>query len=459
MDYIIFDLARVLRKSGISVSTREIADCIQALHLLNVNKLNKYAIYNLINATMLKTEWGADYIQQLVELFLEPDPEIMADHTGVLSLQGFSSQEAGGGESGFGRAGSGASVSLLTEAVLQQDVDLIYAIIKRYNLNLDLLCENRDEALTNFKLESGWFLVSDRIEEYYKQGQIGPADYNGAQESLDQWKNFLIAEFERLQVKNMSRDYLSQVMKQRNPKCLNFLDVDASYFSIMSREVEKLARRLAVKKGRRRKEASQGRININRSIKQAMQTGGIPFKLIKMARKPAKPDICLLCDMSNSVRNFSYFMLLFVYTLQKKYANIRSFLFVDQLLEVTDYFKEQDVSNALEKLGSLKGFNLTGFSHYGNVLHQFTAHNLSVLNKNTTVLILGDAKNNWNTLDGSEVLHKIKENATALYWLNPLNKKLWNDSDCIMEKYRPSCTGVYQCSNIEQLERFVAEIL
>ncbi|WP_425060039.1 hypothetical protein SCACP_06830 [Sporomusa carbonis] len=459
MDYIIFDLARILRKSGLGVSTREIVDSIQALNLLSANKLNKYAVYNLINATMLKTEWGAGYIQRLVELFLEPDPEIVADHTGVLSLQSSSSREAGGGETGYGRAGNGAAVSLLTEAVLKKDIDLIYAIVKRHNLSLDLLCENRDEALVSFKLQSGWFQVSETIEEYYNQGKISPSDYHCAQESLDLWKNFLVDEFERLQVKNMSRDYLSQVMKQQNPKYINFLDVDDSYFSIMSREVEKLARRLAVRKGRRRKEASQGRININRSIRHAMQTGGVPFKLTKMARKPSKPDICLLCDMSNSVRKFSYFMLLFVYTLQKQYSHIRSFLFVDQLLEATDYFKEQDVSNALETIGRLKGFNLTGFSHYGNVIHQFTAHYLHVLNKNTTVLILGDAKNNWNTVDGSQVLHEIRENAAALYWLNPLKQELWNHSDCIMEKYRPSCTGVYQCANIEQLERFVAEIL
>jgi uncharacterized protein with von Willebrand factor type A (vWA) domain len=459
VDYIIFDLARILRRSGVGVSTQEIADSIQALKLLNTNRLDKYAFYHVLNATMLKTEWGAAYLQQLVELFLEPDPEIVADHTGVLLLQGSAAREAGCGEAGLGKTGGGASVSLLTEAVLKKDVDLIYAIVKRHNLSLNLLCENQDEALISFKLESGWFQVSERIEEEYKQGQLSTADYHCAQESLALWQNFLLAEFERLQVKNMSRDYLSQVMKKQNPKCCNFLDAADAYLSIMSREVTKLARRLAVRKGRRRKVASQGRININRSLKHAMQTGGIPFKLVKMARKPSKPDICLLCDMSNSVRRFSYFMLLFVYTLQKKYSNICSFLFVDQLLEVTEYFKEQDVSNALEKIGGLKGFNRTGFSHYGNVIRQFTDHNLSVLNKNTTVLILGDAKNNWNTVDGSEVLHKIRENAAALYWLNPLQLNLWNRDDCIMEKYRPSCTGVYQCSNIEQLERFVAEIL
>jgi uncharacterized protein with von Willebrand factor type A (vWA) domain len=458
VDYLIFDLARILRKSGICVSTCEIADSIQVLNLLKTNKLNKYAVYNLLNATIVKTEWGARYIQQLVELFLEPDPEIATDHTGVLSPQNFSSWEAGYGETGSGQTQSGASIALLTETVLKKDIDLIYAIVKRHKLSLDLYCENQSEAVTGFKLQSGWFQVSDTIEEYLKQGKLTPAAYQNAQESLNQWENFLVEEFERQQATIMSRDYLSRLLQQHNPKCLNFLDVADADLALMSRELHKLARRLAVKKGRRSKAAQHGKINLSKSIGHAMQTGGIPLKLIKLVRKPAKPDICLLCDMSNSVRKFSYFMLLFVYALQKQYSTIRSFLFVDQLLEVTDYFRDQDIDSVFRKISSLKGFNLSGFSHYGNVIHQFTTHHLGVLHKNTTVLILGDAKNNWNTVDGSEVLYKIREQAKALYWLNPVKQELWQQSDCIIEKYRPSCNGVYPCATIEQLERFVTAV-
>ncbi|WP_371378580.1 VWA domain-containing protein [Sporomusa aerivorans] len=459
MDYLIFDLARLLRKSGFAVSTREIADCVQALNVLSANKLTKYDVYKLMNATLLKTEWGAAYIQQLAELFLEPDPEILADHAGVLSPTNSSSRETGEGESGCGRAGSGAAMSLLTGAVLNQDLDLLYALIRRHALSLSLLCEDRETALLDFKLQSGWLQVAAIIEEKYRLGEILPADYHSALTSLSQWENFLKEESERLQVRNMSRDYLSQLMKQHNPRYLKFLDVDDADISVISRELAKLARKLAVRKGRRRQEAKQGRIDISRSIRRAMPTGGVLLKLAKMARKQAKPDLCLLCDMSNSVRKFSYFMLLFVYTLQTRYSHIRSFLFVDQLLETADYFKERDVDSALGNIGSLKGFNLSGFSHYGNVIHQFTAHYLNVIHRNTTVLILGDAKNNWNTVDGSEVLPKISEQAKALYWLNPVEQELWNRNDCIMEKYRPSCTGVYPCANLEQLERFVIEAL
>lgn len=459
MDYLIFDLARLLRRSGCAVSTREIADCVQVLNVLSANQLTKYDVYTLMNATLLKTEWGAGYIQQLAELFLEPDPEILADHTGVLSPASAAARETGENEAGSGQAGSGAAVSLLTDAVLNKDPDLLYVLLRRHTLSLSLFCEDRAAALQDFKLQSGWLQVADTIEEKHRRGEILPADYHRALAGLNQWENFLKEEFERRQMLNMSRDYLSRIMKQHNPRYLHFLDAADADVAVMSRELAKLARKLAVSKGRRRQEAKQGRINISRSIRRAMPTGGVLFKLTKMSRKLTKPDICLLCDMSNSVRKFSYFMLLFVYTLQTRYSHIRSFLFVDQLLETTDYFKDRDIDSALGKIGSLKGFNLSGFSHYGNVLHQFTAHYLDVIHKSTTVLILGDAKNNWNTVDGSDVLPKIREQAKALYWLNPVQQELWDRNDCIMEKYRPSCTGVYPCANLAQLERFVIDAL
>lgn len=460
MDYLIFDLIRILRKSGICVSTGEMFDSIQALKLLQAGKLNKYAIYHILNATTVKTEWGANYIQQLVELFLEPDPEIAADHIGILSPPIFSSGEAGGsGEAGSGQSQNGFSISALTEAVVQKNIDLIYAIVKQHALHMDLFCEDQAAVIADFKLQSGWLPVSDAIEELHKQGKLTAAEYQNAQESLSKWENFLITEFERMQVTVMSRDYLSRVMQQHNPKCLNFLEVGDADLALMSRELQKLAKKLAVKKGRRSKEAKRGRINLRKSIRHSLKTGGIPLTLTKLAKKPAKPDICLLCDMSNSVRKFSYFMLLFVYSLQKQYSTIRSFVFVDQLLEVTDYFKDQDINNAFATIGRLKGFNLSGFSHYGKVICQFAGHYLGSIHKNTTVFILGDARNNWHTVDGSEALHAICEQSKALYWLNPVKQDLWQQADCIIEKYRPNCTGVYPCATIEQLERFIADAL
>ena len=453
MEYVILNIARMLRDSGISVSTHEVSDCIHILNLIDKNELNNDRLYNTVNATMIKTQWGRQYIQWLVELYFEPDEEITGNRLLELSRQVSSTT----GE-GLGTSGQGLPVDLMIDAVLKKDVTLIYAMVKRMNLDLSLLIENRQEALNDFKQRSGWLEVNEVVENSFREGQISAPEYDSAQESLNEWIMLLKEEIEAQLIRNMSREHLTELMKKNNPNYIKFAEADSSQLVQISREVEKLGRKLAVKKGRRWKLGKKGRINLNQSIKKAIQTGGILMELIQMQPKPSKPDLWLLCDMSNSVRRFSYFMLMFIYTIQKRFANIRSFIFVDMLLEVTDYFKEQEWDKALNSLNTLKGFNLTGYSHYGNVLHQFYDTNHTLLNHKTTVLILGDAKNNRNQIDGSEVLSQIKANARDLYWLNPMNKDLWYSGDCVMKKYIKDCTAAYHCSNLKQLELFVQNV-
>lgn len=452
MEYLILNLARILRASGIKVSSREVSDCIHLLNLTAKDKLTNQLFYTIVNTAMIKTEWGKQYIQQLVELYFEPDEEL----TGNRFLDPFRQVSATTGE-GLGTSGQGLPVDLMLAALLKKDVARIYALVKGMNLDLSLLREDRQEALVDFKQRSGWLEVREMVEKAFRAGQISPREYEAAQESLREWIVLLKEEIEARLIKNMSRGHLTELMKKNNPHTLKFAEADGSQLAQISREVEKLGKKLAVKKGRRWKAGKRGRINLNKSLKKAVQTGGILLDLTRMEPKPAKPDLWLLCDMSNSVRRFSYFMLMFIYTIQKRF-NIRSFIFVDMLLEVTDYFKEQEWDKALNSLNTLRGFNLTGYSHYGNVLHQFydTAHTL--LNHKTTVLILGDAKNNRNKSDGSEVLSQIREEARALYWLNPLQEELWSQGDCVMEKYSKDCTAVYQCSNLSELKRFVEEV-
>lgn len=451
MEYVILKIARMLRQSGISVSAQEITDCLTLLKTSKTDTINSYAFYRLLNATMIKTQWGADYAQWLIELYFEPDIEISNDRLNILSSQA----SAITGE-GLGSSGKIVPIDSLIEAVLNNKLNLIYVIVKGLNLDLELQLEDRTKALENFQHQSGFVEVSEIVENSFQKNQLSTEDYQKALLALEEWNNILKNEIELMLFRNMSMDYLMKEMKKRNPRTVSFLDSEDSQFSQMSREIQKLGRRLAIRKGRRRKISPRGPINLDKSMRQSLRTGGIPLALVKMQKKPSKPDLWILCDMSNSVSKFSYFMLMFIYTTQKQYSKIRSFFFVDMLLEVTDYFQERDWSSVLSSLSKLKGFNITGYSHYGNVLQQFADQFLPQLTNKTTVIILGDGKNNGNRLDGSDVLARIKENSEALYWLNPLSKNLWNVDDSVMENYKENCTGAYSCSNIEQLEDFLA---
>ena len=450
MEYLILEIAKLLRSSGIAVGMSEIEDC---LHLMKAvgSKLDRYDFYRLVNTTMVKAAWGEDFILWLVELYYGPNLEPVdfrpqRPPSRASSFTGDATAASGGRD---------RPVDLLVEAVLRGQNGLIFAMIRGMSLFLEPDREDRKIALLDFQRQSGWLETAAILEQRRRDELIDEAAYQQAQGILKNWNILLEEEIEQQLLKNMSREYLLAEMKKFNPRIADFLDNDNSLETDMSREIQKLGRRLAIRKGRRRRVGKKGAVDLQKTLRFAIKTGGIPISLVKLERKPGKPDLWLLCDMSNSVSRFCYFMLMLVYITQKRYSHIRSFLFVDMLLEVTDYFEKRDWNEAIGGLRTLRGFNLTGYSHYGNVLRQFADTVLAELTPQTTVLILGDAKNNSNIRDGSEVLAEIKDKAAALHWLNPINPDRWSRDDCLMEKYRENCTQAVYCSNIEQLEKFL----
>ena len=453
MEYLILEIARLLRSSGVAVGMSEVEDCIHLLKAFGP-KLDKYGFYRLVNAAMSKTAWGENYVLWLVELYYGQRLDAGDERTQMISGRASSLT----GEALADGGGRGLPVDLLIDAVLGNKAGLIFAMIRSMRLTLEPDCEDREKALLYFQQKSGWLETIAALEERRRQGLIDDDAYLRAQEILKKWNILLREEIEQQLIKNMSREYLLAEMKARNPLIAEFVDSDASMEADMFREIQKLGRRLAVRKGRQRRAGKKGVVGIGKTMRRAVKTCGIPIKLVRMERKPARPDIWLLCDMSNSVSRFSYFMLMLVYAAQKRYSHIRSFLFVDMLLEVTDYFQARDWREALLGLRTLKGFNITSYSHYGNVLRQFADQNLSELKRKTTVLILGDAKNNQNIRDGNEALAEIREKAAAVYWFNPISPDLWDKDDCLMEKYRNYCTQAFYCSNIDQLEKIVTAL-
>ena len=450
MEYLILEIARLLRSSGIVVGMSEIEDC---LHLIKAvgSELDRYDFYRLVNSTMIKASWGEDFALWLVELYYGPNLEPGDFRPQMISGKASSFTGDAMAEGG----GRGIPVDLLVEAVLSGQTKRIFAMIRGMSLLLEPDHEDRKAALLDFQRQSGWLETAAILEQRRRDKLIDEAAYQQAQVILKNWNILLEEEIEQQLLKNMSREHLLAEMKKFNPRIAEFLDGENSLETDMSREIQKLGRRLAIRKGRRRRVGKKGLVGLQKTLRQAVKTGGVPISLVKLERKPCKPDLWLLCDMSNSVSRFCYFMLMLVYTTQKRYSHIRSFLFVDMLLEATDYFEKRDWNEAIGGLRTLKGFNLTGYSHYGNVLQQFADTALAELKPQTTVLILGDAKNNGNIRDGSEILAEIKEKAAALHWLNPINPELWSRDDCLMEKYRENCTQAVYCSNIEQLEKFL----
>jgi len=226
----------------------------------------------------------------------------------------------------------------------------------------------------------------------------------------------------------------------------------------MKEAVAKLAQRLKHVIAIRRKRAKRGRFDLQQTLRKNLQYGGVPFKIILDTKKKEKPQVVMLCDVSDSVRNVSRFMLQFVYSVQDLYARVRSFIFVADLGEVTRLFEDNEIHSAIDL--SLRGtiINIYAHSDFGRAFRSFHRDYLSIINKRTSVIVLGDARNNYN-LPHEWVLREVRQRAKQVIWLNPESRLTWGFGDSEMDRYAPHCDLVEECRNLNQLYRVIDKLV
>ena len=222
----------------------------------------------------------------------------------------------------------------------------------------------------------------------------------------------------------------------------------------MNDAVTRLAQRLKNRLSVRRKKAARGRFDVKKTLRKNLQYGGVPFEIMLDRRKKTKPQVMVLCDISDSVLNASRFMLQFVYSIQDLYTKVRSFVFVSDIGEVTKLFEENEIHRAVE--AALKGDVIDVFSHsnFGRAFELFHKNYLSAVDSKTTVLIIGDGRNNYNR-PNDWVLREIQRKAKQLIWLNPESRMTWGVGDSEMLRYAPHCDVAEECRSINQLYKIV----
>lgn len=222
----------------------------------------------------------------------------------------------------------------------------------------------------------------------------------------------------------------------------------------MRQIIERFGQKLKTRISLRRKRMKHGSIDIRKTLRHNMQFDGIPFQLRFHNKKIDRPQLAVLCDISGSVNQYSRFMLLLTHTLQSLFSKVRTFAFISNMVEITPLFREMDPERAINSIFNDRDFTYGWGSSYGHSFNQFIDEYSDALNRKTTVLILGDARNN-NQDPGLESLIKIKEGSRGIFWLNPDRKHLWDWSDSIASVYRPHCIEMREVQNFHDLTRFV----
>jgi uncharacterized protein len=222
------------------------------------------------------------------------------------------------------------------------------------------------------------------------------------------------------------------------------------------RAVTQLKRRLATLGHEQRGRKRASHVDMRRTMRASLETGGVPLRLKYRPKRPRRPEIYVLCDVSTSVTSASMFFLSVLHALHDSFRKLRSFVFIERISEVTEVFeRERDFRVISEKISREGGVaDVSGYTDYGRVWLEFFEEIADDLGPRSTVIVLGDARTNGREPQ-ADVFARVSERAGRTFWLNPEPKLYWNYGDSVMAAYERHCTAAFECWTTKHLENFV----
>ncbi|AQZ69286.1 carbon monoxide dehydrogenase E protein [[Actinomadura] parvosata subsp. kistnae] len=235
---------------------------------------------------------------------------------------------------------------------------------------------------------------------------------------------------------------------------IDFLRITKADLARLRREVYPLARRLAARLTIKHRKGRRGRLDFRRTMRASLQSGGVPLTTHFKPPRPHKPELVVLCDTSDSVSSFAHFTLLLTYALREQFTKVRAFGFVDTVDEITRFFLPgSDVVEAMTRLANEADMVRFGRTNYGHSLERFAERYADALGPKTSLLILGDARSNYQP-PALDVLKSLVSRTRSAYWLNPEPRQQWDTGDSVASEYG-TVVPMYECRNVAQLTAFI----
>ena len=222
--------------------------------------------------------------------------------------------------------------------------------------------------------------------------------------------------------------------------------------------IKKLVKKLEEIASLRFSKNNKGVLDLKKTLRKSGKYLGIPIEIVFKNKALRKGKIVTLCDVSGSVWSTARFMLNILYSLQECFSKVKSYIFISELVEVTQLFIDFDTNEAIEKIMNETDINYYAPTDYGMAFQHFKNNHLNELDKKTTLLIIGDARSNY--MNPQElILKKMREKCRRVVWLNPEQEQLWSTGDSEMQTYKPHCNEVRPCGNLNQLIDFIEELV
>ncbi len=467
-----------LRKAGLPVSLTENLDAMEAVKEIPIE--DRQAFKYALAATLVKSNSHWRAFETIFEVYFSlrgPEYQIPGEMTDAEAELWREEQEMQ--QQGEGAAGSGGGMDSLTpeeiaqmlmQALMNGDQAMMRALarqsVQRFagmepgrpvggtyylyrtlrNLDLDnmldkLMEANREQAAQDLtKLE-------ERLEKDEFESRI------------EQFKQEVEAEIRRRLVADRGAEAMAKTLRKPLPEDVEFMHANKEEMQSLKKALQPLTRKLAAKLARKRRHGRRGPLDFRATVRSSLSYGGVPADPKFKYPRPSKPELMVVADISGSVAAFARFTLMLVYAIQGQFSKVRSFVFIDGIDEVTDYFKSNvDISDAIHRVNTEADVVwVDGHSDYGHAFEVFWERYGKDINPKTTILLLGDARNNYHA-SSAWVIKEMQKRGRHVYWLNPEPRSYWNTGDSIVGEYGNFTDGVYECRNLRQLEAFVEKL-
>ncbi len=276
---------------------------------------------------------------------------------------------------------------------------------------------------------------------------------------IAEFRRLVQAETARRGSEIRGREAAARTGVRRQAEQTDFLSASADTLADLRRRVAPLGRHLATRLAARRRRAHRGPIDMRRTLRRSMSTGGVPVNLVHRRPRPGRPELVLLCDVSGSVAGFSHFTMMLVQALREQFSRIRIFCFVDGCVEVTDLFTPgADLAQVLTEVHSRPGLLAwSGHSDYGRAFDRFAERWPDAVTDRSSLLVLGDARTNHQD-PALGVLAGIVARARHAHWLNPEPERQWGTGDSAAREYG-RVMPMHECRTAAQLAGVVGGLL
>jgi len=444
----IVDLAEALRAEGLAIGTSELLDAFAALD--EVPWTDRTAFKEALAATLAKSQEDRRVFDLVFARFMFRAAEAQAVEHGVR-------EQGEQGEQGVRGDGGATADQIDVDALREQ---LLQAIREGDESALRDLARLAIAAFARRGEGSGVLGVDvQRIRRALglrPEPAGAPPDEEGrtplTREQIRRFEAHLRRELERGQIER------TQALPPARP--LNELDRalpsgPLQDLAAVHRVVAQLKRRLATQGHETRGRRAHAHVDVRRTMRASLQTGGVPVVLKYRPQRPRRPELYVLCDVSTSVTSASVFFLSVLHALHDAFRRMRSFVFVERISEVTALFaRERSFKAVSEAIGRDAGVaDVSGYTDYGRVWREFLGQVEDDLHPRATVIVLGDARTNGRD-PRPDVFARVAARAGRTFWLNPEPRLYWDYGDSVVSAYAPFCE-LHECWTTGQLEDFV----